>query len=413
MVALQGPMTGKSTVSQPPCSMDGQVLIRRCAVVFLELREEAGFDLQGVLSGTAGLHRSRRWLALAPHLDEPVEVDGEQRELLGTFSAESWVELRSLPASGLASVEWLLKKGLLIGDDESGTSHRQRDEVLRASRWWPLAAVAHHAGRWHGVDGVTAMEAAGLMTADGLRERFGSPPPEVTAHASPTSPIRLTRAAPTAFDDLLARRATCRNFDRRRPLPKALLAQMMERVFSAQVQVRVGDDAVFLKKTSPSGGGLHPTEAYVVVQHVQGVAPGLYHYHPLDHALVTLPAPGMPLGEFTRLALAGQHWFADAPVLVVLTPRFARSFWKYRHHAKAYRALVLDSGHLSQTLYLSATELGLGAFVTSAINEVDIERGFGLDPLLEGPLAVCGFGWRAGTMETAEFDPAHEVWQPE
>ena len=186
---------------------------------------------------------------------------------------------------------------------------------------------------------------------------------------------------------------------------------MLERVFSAQEQVRVSADAVFLKKTSPSSGGLHPTEAYLIVQNVEGVAPGLYHYHPVDHALEPLPPPELPLDGFARLALAGQHWFADAPVLVVLTPRFARSFWKYRHHAKAYRALILDSGHLSQTLYLSATELGLGAFVTSAINEVDIEEAFGLDPLQESPLAICGFGWRAERMETAEFDPAGEVWE--
>ncbi|MGO4780980.1 nitroreductase family protein, partial [Lysobacter sp. 2RAB21] len=78
--------------------------------------------------------------------------------------------------------------------------------------------------------------------------------------------------------------------------------------------------------------------------------------------------------------------------------------------AKAYRALVLDSGHLSQTLYLSATELGLGAFVTSAINEIDIEQAFGLDPLVEGPLAICGFGWRGEHMRTSEFDPTEEVW---
>ncbi len=49
--------------------------------------------------------------------------------------------------------------------------------------------------------------------------------------------------------------------------------------------------------------------------------------------------------------------------------------------------------------------------MTSAINEVDIERAFGLDPLEESPLAVCGFGWRARRMETAEFDPAGEVWE--
>ena len=80
-------------------------------------------------------------------------------------------------------------------------------------------------------------------------------------------------------------------------------------------------------------------------------------------------------------------------------------------HAKAYRALVLDVGHLSQTMYLAATELGLGAFITAAVNEVDIEQALGLDPLEEGPLAVTGFGVRGPERNEVEFDPLNAVWR--
>ena len=96
--------------------------------------------------------------------------------------------------------------------------------------------------------------------------------------------------------------------------------------------------------------------------------------------------------------------------MVIPTSRFRRNFWKYRNHAKAYRALILDVGHLSQTMYLAATELGLAAFITAAINEVDFEQAFGLDPLEEGPLAVCGFGMRAAQRGEVEFDPLNAVW---
>jgi SagB-type dehydrogenase family enzyme len=95
---------------------------------------------------------------------------------------------------------------------------------------------------------------------------------------------------------------------------------------------------------------------------------------------------------------------------VMPTSRFIRNFWKYRNHAKAYRALILDVGHLSQTLYLAATELGLAAFITAAVNEIDIENAFGLDPLEEGPLAVCGFGLRGPERNEVEFDPLNAVW---
>jgi putative peptide maturation dehydrogenase len=247
-------------------------------------------------------------------------------------------------------------------------------------------------------------------------------------------------------------------------LPHALFAQVLERVFAAQAQVRVTDDTVVLKKNSPSGGGLHPVEAYLVVQHVEGVAPGLYHYHATAHALeplawpealvaqditgdasvgaaysrelsgssatarheaageVAVAADAAPTSEvggvtaealrdFVMQTVAQQHWFADAHVVVVLAPRFARTFWKYRRHAKAYRVIALEAGHLSQNLYLSATDVGLGAFITGAINEVFLEQAFGLDPIDEGALAVCGFGWRGEEMVTTEFDPAGAVWQ--
>ena len=169
---------------------------------------------------------------------------------------------------------------------------------------------------------------------------------------------------------------------------------------------------VMLKKTSPSGGAMHPTEAYFIVHRVEGLLPGLYHYNSVEHALQPLPWTGTPeeLEAFARLAVGGQQWFSESPVQVVLVPRFARNFWKYQNHPKAYRVAILDIGHLSQTLLITATELGLGAFVTAAINEIDIEREFGLTSYIEGPIAVCGFGARAETMTTPELDPNRTSW---
>jgi putative peptide maturation dehydrogenase len=387
------------------------MLIRRCMALFLELREEVEFSLASLIEGGAGLERHNRWLALAPHIDGEVPLDTADCELLQAVSPTEWVCRSDLAEYPSASLTRLLATGLLIGDGESSAYHRERDEALRAAGWWSAAAMVHRAGRWQGLDSAKAMEEAGMTTASDIRNKLGAPPRECRERVSAAERVMLPRGRPDGFESLLARRASCRNFDAQRKLPGEMFARMLQRVFSAQAQVRVGPDTVFLKKTSPSSGGLHPTEAYLIVQNVEGVAPGLYHYHPVDHALEPLPPPELPLAEFARLALAGQHWFANAPVLVALAPRFARSFWKYRQHAKAYRAVVLDSGHLSQTLYLSATEMGLGAFVTSAINEVDIEQAFGMDPLEESPLAICGFGWRAERMETAEFDPAGEVWE--
>ncbi|MEP9662726.1 SagB family peptide dehydrogenase [Xanthomonas euvesicatoria] len=136
---------------------------------------------------------------------------------------------------------------------------------------------------------------------------------------------------------------------------------------------------------------------------------GVYHYRADSHALERMS--GLECSDdFVMQAVGQQHWFADAHVLVALVPRFDRTFWKYRQHAKGYRVVALEAGHLSQTLYLAATDLGLGAFITGAVNEKHLERALGLDPTSQGVLAVCGFGWRATTMVTAELDPMGAIW---
>ncbi len=386
--------------------------VRRCATLYLEPREDTAFDLASLLAGGDGLARTRRWVALAPHLGEEVEVDADERELLGMLSPERWVSSTELPTQARPALRRLLKAGLAIGSTRAHAAQRERDQRLRDAHWHPLAATLHAFTRWDDADAVRNMQDSQTETAAEMREVLGPPPPEAGAVGDAGSRIPLARVAGNHFDALLARRATCRNFDPARKLPQELFAQLLQRVFAAQAEVRVGDDTAFLKKSSPSGGGLHPTEAYLVVQHIEGLAPGLCHYHATAHALEPLPAPELPLREFLMQAVAQQHWFADAHAAVVLVPRFDRTFWKYRRHMKGYRVVALEAGHLSQTLYLAATEAGLGAFITAAINEKPLEAALGLDPLREGALAVCGFGWRGERMETMELDPNAVVWRP-
>lgn len=381
--------------------------VRRCACVFFEPRETPCFDLAGLLAGGTGVTHVRRWLALAPHLESEIEVSETEMAWIGRFSPQQWSAVDVVPGEVLAR---LLETGLLIAAEPQFAARHAADEHYRVLNWWPLAAVVHQASRWSGVDSVASMQRLGMDTVAGLLHTCGPPPLAVAEHMGSGPDLPLERGSPDTLDALLARRTTCRNFNQERVLECALFARMLERVFAAQGSVVAGDGIEFLKKHTPSGGGLHATEAYLLVQRVEGIAPGLYHYRPREHALRPLPPPSAPLDEFAREALAGQWWFAQAPVLVIYAPRVARSYWKYRNHPKAYRALLLDVGHLSQTLCLSATDLGLGAFVTAAINEVEIERAFGLEPLSDGPLAVGGFGWRAEQREIAEFDPAGTVW---
>jgi putative peptide maturation dehydrogenase len=384
--------------------------IRRCAILLIEPRERLAFSLESLGSGGDGISAHIELLALAPHLDGEVSVTAAEVDALNTITAAPWQELDALAKRhGQGLLESLLAKGLLIADSAAHADVRARDDTLRAANWHAHSAVAHYFGRWRGITSGEDAAKSGVYTMSELYARLGAPPPHVHEHVPASERIALPRPAATPVDELLAQRVTCRNFDPLKFVDRGTFAQIMWRVFGAQ-EYKIHAENVVIKRTSPSGGGLHPTEAYVVVQRVEGIAPGLYHYHSLDHALEPLPPPAEGMAAFVRIMVAAQKYFLDAPVFVVMATRFPRTFWKYRNHTKAYRATIFDAGHLSQTLYLSATEFGLGAFITAAINEVDIERALGLDPLQESPLAVCGFGHRAAACATFEFDPNCKVW---
>jgi putative peptide maturation dehydrogenase len=206
---------------------------------------------------------------------------------------------------------------------------------------------------------------------------------------------------------VLLRRRTSRSFDPDRALPLEELATVLRYVFGYHGYARLHGEITTLKRTSPSAGGFHPVEAYPLLLRVEGVEPGLYHYDGRDHVLERLVSMDHSAGRTLAARLVcGQTYFADAHALVILAARFERTFWKYRNHPKALAALLMDSAHLSQTLYLVCTELCLGAFVTAAINNADAEEELGLDGYRDGVLAICGFGLPAD--QPSPFDPTFE-----
>jgi putative peptide maturation dehydrogenase len=383
--------------------------IRRCAVVMIELRERVAFDLTTLPEGGNGLRRLRELVALVPHLDAEIVVDVAEVAALVALSPAEWVDRGDAEAAHtVGAIASLIEKGLAPAEHSAAAA---RDTLFREQHWRPASAAMHYASRWSGVDTEAARRELAETLEQSLLEQLGPAPPAVRERVEASQRIGLPAPTPTRLDALLDARVTCRNWNTERALAKDAFAAVLYRTFGSRAVDDYAPGVRLLKKGVPSAGGLHPTEAYLLVQRVEGVAPGLYHYHAIDHALEPIRAlAAAEARDLARTFVGAQPYFVDAHVLVIPASRFGRNFWKYRNHTKAYRALVLDVGHLSQTLYLAATELGLAAFITAAINEIDIEKAFGLDPLEEGPLAVCGFGVRGAERTEVEFDPLHAVW---
>jgi putative peptide maturation dehydrogenase len=412
-------MTETSDPARRPSARDSQagardVRIRRCAVVMIEPREHIGFDLAGMFAGREAIQAATRWIALAAHLDGEIALDPCDIVTLGRVGPARWLHRGALARDvDPAAVDRLLQTGLLIGDGDDPVQmrHRERDQTVRASHWRPLAALHHVHSRWsdesHG-EGTRRARERGMPD---IMRTHGPPPSHLVERSAAADRIALPVKSPSDLDALFDRRVTCRNFDRDTLLQLPVFASIMHRVFGAQAVVEVMPGAFGLKKANPSGGALHPLEAYLLVRRVDGVATGLYHYHPVAHALEPIRALDQVTADrMAHLFVAGQGYFAEAPVHIVLAARFGRTHWKYRNHAKAYRAITIEVGHVAQNLYLAATEAGLGAYVTAAINEIDIERAFALESMAEGPLAVLGFGQRAAKRTTVEFDPLNTIW---
>ncbi len=142
------------------------------------------------------------------------------------------------------------------------------------------------------------------------------------------------------------------------------------------------------RRTSPSGGGLNSTEGYVYAKNIQGVKAGFYYYNPnhhtLEHCSPLVPAP---LGK----TLSGQHFIDNLPAGIWLTSRLDKLWWKYEH-SRAYRMALIEVGHISQTLQLISTALGLQTWITGAFDDATIENQLQTEPFTEQPLFFIGIG---------------------
>ena len=169
------------------------------------------------------------------------------------------------------------------------------------------------------------------------------------------------------------------------------LAELLDRSFGVMHEGEAPGQGRVVLKTSPSGGACHPIEAYVLARRIAGLAPGLYHFES-DRRGLALIRPGGTSQDIARF-LPGQPWFRGAAAVVFMTAVFARSAWRYPT-PRAYRAILIEAGHLCQTFLLVATRLGLAPFCTQALADSAIEKALTLDPLEEGVLYAAGVGTR-------------------
>jgi SagB-type dehydrogenase family enzyme len=286
------------------------------------------------------------------------------------------------PSSLRAAIRGLERHALLQRSD------RKEPPTERAmaawKNWNPAAGFFHFTGR--DLPFEADLVRIGRYMA-GLTREKAMPVPVKRYPQAAQIPLLAARES-GEFPRVLTSRRTWRRFAPGR-ISFADLSTLLGLTFGVREWVNVPALGRFAVKTSPSGGALHPIEAYVVARDVEGVSPGIYHYDASRHRLELLRR-GITRDRMSDYVM-GQRWFADACAFVVMTAVFTRTQWKYRF-PRAYRVVLAECGHLCQTFCLTATWLGLAPFCTMALADSKIDRDLGIDGVTEGALYAAGVG---------------------
>jgi SagB-type dehydrogenase family enzyme len=282
------------------------------------------------------------------------------------------------------TLEKLYKNGVLERSD------RRRDARAAAMESW--AAWNPAAGFFHFSTKDAEFAADQRDAFEELKRRAKHDPmPLPLKNYSKAPRIKLPSVrAEGEFAEVLKSRRTWRKYGAGSVSVEAL-AQTLQLTFGIQGWVDVPGLGRAAMKTSPSGGCLHPIEAYVLVRRVKGLKTGIYHYNAARHELEWL-REGISRGKLEG-SLGSQWWFARGAFLVLMTAVFGRTQWKY-DFARSYRVVLAEAGHLCQTFCLTATWLGLAPFCSMALADTKWEEWLGIDGVRESIIYVAGAGTR-------------------
>jgi SagB-type dehydrogenase family enzyme len=296
---------------------------------------------------------------------------------------------------GLELLALLVDSGVLFKVDPARASGLRPDEGDDALVMWDFHDLLFHArstqGRHANPIGAVYPHVGAMPLPPAVRP----PWPGETIDLHKLSASQSETSSPAA--KLLHERHSARVFDDQRPITLAELARFLDATARVQSKFKsepdLGDDSPeveFAPRPYPSGGGSWELELYLAVDTCDGLPRGFYHYDADRHALVPIDARKDHLDALLSSAAFAMAAPAVPQILITIAARFGRISWKYS--SLAYALILKDVGVLLQTLYLMATDMGLGG---CAIGSTDIDlfaRMTRLDFHVEGAVGQFALG---------------------
>jgi SagB-type dehydrogenase family enzyme len=200
---------------------------------------------------------------------------------------------------------------------------------------------------------------------------------------------------------ILNERHSTRDFDGRNPITLAELSRFLDataRVYSTVETpldpkadpARGGPTLTHTIRPYPSGGASYELELYLAVDKCEGLPRGFYHYDAGSHALVLIDVREPEFEALLKGAEFAMGASAVPQILITLAARFGRVSWKYS--SIAYALILKDCGVLMQTLYIMATDMGLGGCAIGTTNIDLFAKITGLEFHIEGPVGQFALG---------------------
>lgn len=220
------------------------------------------------------------------------------------------------------------------------------------------------------------------VIGDMFRSKPKMPPQYKTYPGSKKMELPKPEYRGITLEEAIEKRRSVRNYS-----DKAItMAQLSQLIFAAQgVTGHMYGKAL---RTAPSAGALYPFEVYVVVNNVEDLPRGIYHYSVLDHVL-ELVKDGDFRSKITNAGLQ-QEMLGDAGVTFVLSAIFDRVRHKYGE--RGYRYTYIEAGHISQNLYLQSVSLGLGSVCAGAFLDEKVNKLIGVDGRAEAVIYLHAVG---------------------
>lgn len=208
-----------------------------------------------------------------------------------------------------------------------------------------------------------------------------APPPIQKAYAVDSR--RLALVAPDQFTvgtmsvkEAIQRRRSRREFSKAAFSREELSYLLWSTQGISQVDTNETGQVIAHYRTVPSGGARHPFESYLAISRVEGIAPGLYRYLPIEHQLLLIKEDAT-IGAQVMAACYGQACVGQSAVTFIWAALPYRTEWKYGIIAQ--KLVAIEAGHICQNLYLAAESLHGGVCACVGYSQARLDALLGLD----------------------------------